>query len=277
MPTRFRHRGAAYGAAGILTTPFNEIIPTQASSHLAEFGGHGTSQSENFAHRNILRFDRAHTEVTGSHSDDANPIHSTLVKSTVEGLNIMGMITADRVVANLVSTYVHGGQDPEPAVNLIGSRFENLKIAGMPVKVTLNLDVLDKYRYHKELKAAYQTDKSVRDLFGDDDLRKRYNGAPKEVKEYLDPPPPVFKKGDEMRQSEGVSLVSIVKKLEPEGNAFETFAHVMYIQGFGTIRLGEVRICKKTRHLSMIQVKFGCAVEGFASLGVSDDGGSHGP
>ena len=277
MPTRFRHKGSAYAAAGSLTTPLREHIPTQASSHLADHGGYGTAHSENFAHRNILRFDRAHTEVTGSqtHPGAPHPTYSTLVKSTVEGVNIMGMITADRVVANLVSTYVDDGkQDAEAAVNLIGSRFENLRIAGIPVKVTLNLDVLDRYRHHKDLKAAYRNEKIVRELFGDDDLRRRYDGAPQEVKDYLDPPPP--EKSRDMPHYDGVSLLSIVRKVEPEGNAFECFGHVIHIQGFGTIRLGEVRICRKTRHLSMIQVKFGCPVEGFASLGVSDDGGSHG-
>jgi hypothetical protein len=274
LPTRFRHKGSAYGAAGTLTTPFQEIIHTQASSHLADFGGYGTAHSENFSHRNILRFDRARTEVTGSQTHPDGPTYSTLVKATVEGLNIMGMITADCVVANLVSTYVHG-PDAEPAVNLIGSRFENLKIAGIPVKVSLNLDVLDKYRHHKKLKDAYKTDKTVRDLFGDDDLRKRHATAPAEVKEFLDAPPSE-KKGAEMPHSEGVSVLSIVRKLEPEGNAFECFGHVIHIEGFGTIRLGEVRICNKTRELTMVQVRFGCPVKGHSSLASVEGGGSPG-
>jgi len=275
LPTRFRHKGSAYAAAGSLTTPFNEHIPTQASTNLADHGGYGVAHSDNFAHRNILRFDRAHTEVTGSQTHPEGPTYSTLVKSTVEGLNIMGMITADRVVANLVSTYVHG-PDAEPAVNLIGSRFENLKIAGIPVKVCLNLDVLDKYRHHKHLKEAYKTDKSVRDLFGDDDLRKRHQTAPQEVKDFLDAPP-AGKKGEEMPHDGGVSVLSIIRKLEPECNAFECFGHVIHLEGFGTIRLGEVRISKKTRELTMVQVRFGCPVQGHASFSFADDGGSMGP
>jgi hypothetical protein len=275
LPSRFRYKGSAYGAAGILTTPFKEIIPTQASSTLADFGGYGTAHSQDFTHRNILRFDHAHTEVTGSrtHLDGPHPTYSTLVKASVEGLDIMGMITADRVVANLVSTYVYG-PDCEPAVNLIGSRFENLRIGGIPVKVCLNLDVLDKYRQHKHLKEAYKTEKSVRDLFGDDDLKDRHANAPPEVKNFLDAPP----HGDDpdMPHYEGVSVLSIVRKLEPECHAFECFGHVIHIEGFGTIRLGEVRVCRKTRQLSMIQVRFGCPVEGDGSVGVVDDGGSHG-
>lgn len=274
MPSRFRFKGSAYAAAGVLRTPFKEIIPTQASSNLADVGGHGSGRSENYRHRDIVRFDVAHTEVTGSrtHLDAPTPTYSTLVKSTVEGLNIMGMITADRVVANLVSTYVHG-PDAEPAVNLIGSRFENLRIGGIPVKVCLNLDVLDRYRHHKKLREAYKTEKSVRDIFGDDDLKKRHATAPPEVKEFLDPPP---EDDSEMPHLNGVSRVSIVRKLEPECNAFECFGHVIHIEGFGTIRLGEVQICKLTRALTMIQVRFGCPVEGDGSFVSAEDGGSDG-
>jgi hypothetical protein len=271
----YRFKGSAYGVAGVLTTPFKEIIPTQASSNLADFGGYGVGHSEDFTHRDIIRFKRAHSEVTGSrtHLEGHHHTFSTLVKASVEGLDIMGMVTADRVVANLVSTYVDipGG---ESAVNLIGSRFENLKIGGIPVKVCLNLDVLDKYRHHKHLKEAYKTEKSVRDLFGDEDLKKRHANAPEEVKNFLDAPPADDEA--EMPHCEGVSVVSIVRKLEPECHAFECFGHVIYIEGFGTIRLGEVRICKKTRHLSMIQVRLGCPVEGDGSVGVVDNGGSMG-
>lgn len=272
MPSRFRFKGSAYGVAGVLTTPFREIIPTQAASNLADFGGYGTGHSEDFSHRDIIRFHRAHTEVTGSrtHLESHNPTYSTLVKATIEGLSIMGMVTADRIVANLVSTYVDG-PDAEPAVNLIGSRFENLRIGGIPVKVCLNLDVLDKYRHHKHLKAAYKTDKKVRDLFGDDDLKSRHRDAPPEVKNFLDAPP---EDDSEMPHRNGVSTVTIVRKLEPECNAFECFGHVIHIEGFGTIRLGEVRICNRTRHLSMVQVRLGCPVEGDGSVGVVDDGGS---
>ncbi|HZL56830.1 MAG TPA: choice-of-anchor P family protein [Bryobacteraceae bacterium] len=272
MPSRFRFKGSAYGAAGVIRTPFQEIIHTQASANLADFGGYGSGRSEDFAHRDILRFDLAKTEVTGSetHPGDTGKTYSTLVKATVEGLDIMGMITADRVVANMVSTY-NESVHPEPSVRLIGSRFENLRIAGIPVKVCLNLDVLDGCHRHEGLKEGFRKDKKVRDLFGDDDLKKRHAKAPPEVKNFLDAPP---KDESEMPHCNEITTLSIVRKLEPECNAFETFGHVIHIEGFGTIRLGEVRICRLTRRLSMIQVRLGCPVEGDGSVGVVDDGGS---
>jgi hypothetical protein len=273
MLNRYRFKGHAYAASGIITTPFREIIEVQAATNLADFGGFGSSRVSGFRHRDILRFEEAHSEVTGSrtHLDEPGETYSTLVRSTVEGVNILGMVTADKVVAHLVSTY-RTGPGAENSVKLIGSRFENLRIGGIPVQAELSVGTLDKYHHHKDLKAAYAGDQKVRDLFGDDSLRARHPDAPKEVKNYLAAPPG---EGPEMpADHEGTSTVSIVKKLHVDSDALECYGHVIHIDGFGTIRLGEVHICKKTRALTMIQIHLGCPYDGDTSLGSAADGGS---
>lgn len=278
MPRRYRFKGTAFAAAGVITTPFREIIETQAPCTLSDVGGYGCSRVPAFSHRNLLRFHSAHTEVTGSqtHLDKQGQgeTYSTLVKARIEGLDIMGMISADLVVANLVSTY-NSTVDDQPSIRLIGSRFENLKIAGSPVHVEMSIATLDRHHRHKDLKKAYADDKEgVRDLFGDQDLRNRHPHAPPEVKHFLDAPPPAD--NTEMPFCDDIATVSIVKKLIPENRALEPYGHVIHIEGFGTIRLGEVRMCHGTRQLSMVQVRFGCPFEGQGSVGVVDDGGSDG-
>jgi hypothetical protein len=281
MHRPYRFRGSAFGAAAVLDTPFREILPTQASANLADFGGFGSARAEGFRHRDFIQFDLAHSEVTGSktHLDGDVDTYSTLVKSTIVNLNVMGMIQCDKVVANLVSTY-EDIKDAEPSIRLIGSRFQNLTIAGIPVKVCLNLDVLDDdCHQHWQLKSKFKSkdekDKRVRDLFGDKDLREAHPTASDRVKKYLGLPP--SDKDSEMPCDEyGVTTLSIVRKLEPECNAFKTYGHVIHIEGFGTIRLGEVRVTKHTRQLSMIQVKLGCPVEGIAAFGSVDGGTSKG-
>ena len=272
MPTRYRYRGSAFAAAGLIKTPFREAIPTQASVTLADFGGYGKSHAEMFRHRDILHFDHAHSEVSGSrsHRDEPGVTHSTLVRSSIERLNILGMVTADRVVAHLVSTFREG--ENETSVRLVGSHFENLKIAGIPVKVCYSLDVLDEHHLHSKLHETFaKANAKVRNLFGS---HESYEQAPAEVKKFLDPPP--AGEEAEMPHHEGVSVVSIVKDLKPDCDAFKAYGHVIHLEGFGTIRLGEVRICRNVRHLSMIQIRMGCPVEGDTSVGVVDGGGSHG-
>src|SRR5215471_11335815 len=122
MPGQVRFKGTAIGAGGVIDVPFNEIIEVQAAAALPEIGGYGTARSVNFRHREILSFDLAHSEVVGSRLKGADgvPVFTTLVKSTVEGFNVMGMVTADRIVANLVSTFK--GEGPgESSVRLVGS------------------------------------------------------------------------------------------------------------------------------------------------------------
>jgi hypothetical protein len=78
--------------------PFQEIIDIQAAVALPEIGGYGTARSTNFRYREILHFDVAHSAVTGSNSNGKGNgfVHNTLIKATVEGCNITGMVTADR-------------------------------------------------------------------------------------------------------------------------------------------------------------------------------------
>jgi hypothetical protein len=181
------------------------------------------------------------------------------------------MVTADKVVAHQVSTY-RTGPNAENSVKLIGSRFENLRIAGIPVHVDLSIGTLDKHHHHKDLKAAYGGDQGVRDLFGDKELSQRYAQAPQEVKNYLAAPP--ADGADMPADSNGSSTVSIVRKLDTKSDALHCYGHVIHIDGFGTIRLGEVHICKHTRALTMIQIHLGCPYDGDLGISATADGGT---
>jgi len=273
LHSRYRFKGSAYAASGVITTPFRELIEVQAPATLAEFGGVGSSKVSCFKHRDILHFEHAHSEVTGSRTclDQPGETYSTLVRSTVEGLNVLGMVTAYRVVAHLVTTY-RPGSGAENSVKLIGSHFENLKIAGCRVHVDLCVGVLDKYHHHKDLKAAYGTDKKVRDLFGDDELRQKHHQAPQEVKNFL--AAPTSDSPEMPANSDGVSRLSIVKKVSADSDAIECYGHVIHIEGFGTIRLGELHICKHTRNLTMIHIHLGCPYEGDVGITSTAGGGS---
>lgn len=140
MSKGFRFQASAIGAAGHITVPFREQIQVQASCALPEIGGYGSAISRDFRYREILKFEVAHSEVTGSEfQEEDGAVFATLATSTVEGLNVMDMVTADRVVAHVVSSF--RAADGKRLFHLIGTRFENLKIAGIPVSVNLALDV----------------------------------------------------------------------------------------------------------------------------------------
>ncbi|MGH9665156.1 MAG: hypothetical protein ACRD9L_12090 [Bryobacteraceae bacterium] len=272
MPSRFRFQGHAVGAAGQIRSPFQEVIEVQAASALPEIGGYGSGRSSTFRYREILHFDLAHTEVTGSQSGDCDkgPVYCTLIKSTIEGLNVMGMLTADRIVANIVSTYRSGG-DGEPSVKLIGTRFENLKIAGIPVRVDLAIDLFDRFDTHASLRQAYRSDDEVRRLFEDVGLRRRLPEAPAKVQRWFHGPAP---EDSDIPSTKGITSASLVRKLEPESSSVSCWGHVIHVDGFGVIRLAEIDITQFTRRVTMVQIELGCPVEGRLMMCSGEDGGT---
>ena len=273
MPSRFRFQGHAIGAGGRIRNPFQEIIEIQAPSALPEIGGYGSTRSTTFRYREILQFEVAHTEVTGSRStaSGGQPVYNTLIKSTVEGLNIMGMVTADRVVANLVSEHP-GEPDGEPSIKLAGTRFENLKIAGVPVKVDLCLDVFYRLHTHQHVLNAYQGEPEFRRLFDGITMKNRLQEAPERVRRWFHGAP---EDGREMPHTKGITCLSLVRSLQPDRPPeYKGWGHVIHVEGFGTIQLAELQLSKQTRRLTMIQVNLGSPVEGDIMTCSVDDGGS---
>jgi hypothetical protein len=285
LPSRYRFRGSAFGAAGQVTRPFHEVIEVQAPSTLPQIGGHGTGHSVDFRHRHILRFDVAHTQVTGSKygsEDDAKATYSTRVSSVVEGLNIADVITADRVVAMLVSTYTPESNG-EPSVKLVGTHFDNLRIAGVRVEVDLCVEVFDHHHTHKSLSDAYKSNKSesmdevavqkeggIRGLIDRLTLRR----DSKKDKAHFQPwITDHTGEGDALPAARGATALSLVRGLKPEPPGVDCCGHMLHIDGFGTIRLAELEIFKTTRVLTMIQVNMGspCGAQ-LAAAGVMDGG-----
>jgi hypothetical protein len=272
LSSRFRFKGSAVGVAGRIRDPFDEIIEVQAATALPGIGGHGSARSSHFRHRDIVRFEHAHSEVIGTTvrgGEHANTTFTTLVQTTVEGFNVLGMLSADRIVARLVTNFEEG-QEGEPSVKLIGTRFENLKIAGIPVRVILATDIFDRLDTHTRLSEAYREEKEVREHFGDILLKGRLQDAPPRVAQWFHHAPEDRPELPASRS--GNTRVSLVRKLVPEDGALVCWGHVIHLEGFGTIRLAEMEIGKLSRSVTMVQIDLGCPVSADVMAGSVDDG-----
>ncbi len=238
---------------------------------LPHTGGHGTAQSSNFRYRDILSFDHAQTEITGSRTEipGGKPIHKSLVRARVEGLDIMGMVTADRVEARLVA-YTDDDPDDEPCFKFTGSYFQNLRIAGVPVKVHLAVDVFDRLHKHRHLVESYKNKKEFHGLYHELTLKDKLKEAPERVRNWFQQPP---KNGGDLPHVRGVTALTLVRRLEPETPIFACWGHVVYIEGFGTIHLAEATVSKYERHVTMIRVDLGSPVVGTLSIGTGCGGG----
>jgi hypothetical protein len=90
-----------------------------------------------FRLENIISYSAAHTQVSGHRSKKDPRAFVTLATSSVENLNVLNVVTADRVVAQISTT--HFPDDYSPQVTFLGTHFENLRIARHKVDPVLNL------------------------------------------------------------------------------------------------------------------------------------------
>jgi hypothetical protein len=123
----YNAHGSALG--GFITRPFNEVIESVASVSLPVSGGYGSAEIKNYDYHQLIKFNRAYTQVSGSQAEDGS--YNTLISVTIEGLTVADMITAKRIVARI--TTKHDGGDGETRVTPTGSEFVDLRIAGEPV------------------------------------------------------------------------------------------------------------------------------------------------
>jgi hypothetical protein len=179
----------------------------------------------------------------------------------------MEMITADKVVASVVSN-VRSDGDGEPSVRLIGTHVENLRIAGIQVRVGLAIDLLDSAPRLQDLRKQWGTS-GLGGIFAGEEIRECLQGAPPQVTRLFS-----RQAGDEfvMPERRGVTRMSVVRSLTPKSEGLGCYGHVIYVPGFGTIRLGELEISSQTRSLTMIEVDLGCPVQGDMVLCAVADG-----
>ena len=124
----------AYG--GTFQSPVNQIIAPQAPMSLSTSGGYGSAAADGLNIPGLFSYTSASTQVSGKQGDTG---YVTLVTASIEGLSVLEVITADRICTQ-IST-VHPLNGDYPTVSFLGTSIENLKIAGCPINVTLDLDI----------------------------------------------------------------------------------------------------------------------------------------
>jgi hypothetical protein len=208
-------------------------MPSVASSVLAGTGGTASASEKDFKYRDILSVARAETTLKGV--PDSQPgVHTTLTTTTIEGLDVRGILTADRIVAKMFARHFMDGTEAE--MSFEGSEIDNLRIGQKTVNIT----------YHDPLRSQWKTFKEAkhnhRQLFP--------NRA--------DP-------GDTVPWTI-VSQVTAPSDTTVNG-------HCVYIPDFGTIYLGEVIIKDGHRKITMMRLALGSPVEGDVTIADGDGNG----
>jgi len=127
----FHADASAFG--GQLEQPFERIIPSQAPLTLSPDGGYNSVRVDSFQVEGLFSFKSAYSQVSGIVSKK-RPGWTTLATSVIEGLNVGEIFLADRVVAQIITDHPATAGKYAPRINFIGTRFDNLRIGGCPVK-----------------------------------------------------------------------------------------------------------------------------------------------
>jgi hypothetical protein len=178
----------------------------------------------------------------------------------VEGLNILHMITADRIIGRISAKHTDGAP---PEILPIGSTFENLKIGGQPVEVDLNLDLFLQNPTHAALLTHYET-ASKRGKAPK--ARYHWGAADEQV-------PPALAKGMLLepgigwhKSKSGVLHTSMVKQVRAVGSSNSAaelpYAYAIHIPHVGNLYLGEIFASADTKRLTMLRVELGSPFHG---------------
>jgi len=257
------YHAEAVALSGHLHLPLLQEIKPQTSVKLHEKGGYVSQHSGSYRLEGILSYKAAYAQVAGNRDPKRGHGWSTLTTSVVEGINVLEVVTADRVVTQVSSDHPLAGY--VPSISFLGSRFENLRIAGHPVDLELALDVLG------------PKPGSDFPYTSDANFLKRVSDQLKRIGGCKNLPPEMLKRykpgsGSQIEEIE-CSIVKTAKGPFPG----QPFGHVIEVPNFGRIYLGVLRIRqsdfvknvpKKTLiDLTMIDLEMGCIGGGRAGIG----------
>jgi uracil DNA glycosylase len=309
----------AHALSGSLIRPFQQEIKKQAfvklegnlmDLPLKQRAEHSyfSQHAKNFRLESIVSYASADTQVSGHDSQKSPGASVTLATSVVEDLNVLNVVTADRVVAQVSTTHFPG--ESSPRVTFLGTHFENLRIARHGAEPYLNHDLIgDKPRGESfYLQKGSRFMKAVEEQYKR--LKAQLEGLSADDQQSLTPENPQgslaveyrgfgdfeyddngkLKPAAQSKSSWNGITCSLVENVEikdikaksADGKAVEisapatSFGHVIHIPDFGTVFLAELKVNHNSFNLTMIRLEMGCLADGAISLSTANVNGGGG-
>jgi hypothetical protein len=120
--------------------PLTPDLGGQGFVRLPDEGGFRSRFIESYRSDDGISFKSAYMHVAGTRNSKPGYGWATLATSVITGLNVHDVVTADLVFAQVSTEHLLVGQ--VPSVSFLGTRFENLRIAGRVVEPVLDLGVV---------------------------------------------------------------------------------------------------------------------------------------
>ena len=270
-----------HAEANLLTADFEHPVKQRIKPHahikLRHDGRYQFKPAARFRFHGILSYRSGYTQVAGHPSSKLDGF-TTLATSVLEGLNVLDVVTADRVVAQISTVHPVYGEGQVPSVTFLGTRFENLRIGGQKIEVEENLEILGTRpdeSYFDDTAVTGRISQQYREISKDglpDWTRQQYPKDRAVVQE-------IGKGGRQMQ----CSLVDGVSKAPGT-----SFGHVIDLPHFGKIFLGELKVVRTAGnaskgeydtykfHVTMIRLQMGCIATGTSGIVMLDTNGQGG-
>lgn len=249
----FHYHANAHVLSGRFTRPIQHLIEVQGASSLPTIGGHGKGRVEDFRLEHFLFVKRGYTHVSGSPQELEGKTHfTTLVTAVAEGLNILDVVTADRIVARFASSFTF--DDKEPHFTFLGSKFDNLQIAGCDTKVELDSNLFERMPTFEAARNEFKSNQDLRKIAADAfDISEQPADQP----------------------VHGAILCSIVdvKNMKTSCPGVKRKGHCFVIPKFGKLFLGEILLQHGRRTLTMLRFELGSPVSGDGTVVQLDSNG----
>jgi hypothetical protein len=227
MSPRPRQSFAFHANAYALNASFHRPVACQiealAATCLPVIGGHAQAFANDFCVPRLARFRSAHSHVSGSMQDERTA--TTQAITTITDLNIMDVITADRITARLTSEHKMG--EREGHILALGSTFENLRIAGFTFHIILRHQLLLESKTHAHLVNKFES---------------------------------LTQKGKIAKEENGVALCSLVERIEtdfPGLSDEDKKQHIIKIPHLGTLSFAELLSVEGLKTLTMLRFDLG--------------------
>ncbi|WP_263354416.1 hypothetical protein [Acidicapsa acidisoli] len=271
---------------GEFQSPLQQKITPQLFVKLPMDGGYLNQRSCGYRVESVLSFESAYTQIGGNPEEmeeKKEPGSNTLVTAVVEGLNVLDVVTADKVVAQISTKHPKREDGYIPKINFVGTRFENLRIAGRKIEPKLNLDLFEEKPPND---ARYTQSPSFKKAVLDQHatIQQRHTGFENLIEGFLGRFNLVPESFREMPPDEEVVECSLVNTVE-DYDEKHCFGHVIRVPHFGTIYLATLKLThskcevkggygtKTLLELTMLDIQMGCAATGHVSASVGKTNG----
>jgi hypothetical protein len=224
--------------------PLNPDFASQAFLKLPEEGGFRSHFVDGYQAAEGISFKSAYMQVAGTHSSKTGYGWVTLATAVITGLNIGEILTADLVFAQVSTEHPLIGY--VPSVSFLGTRFENLKIAGRQIEPVIDLDICGPKPagdapYVKDSAFLRRVSEQYERISGSaglsDSARQQYHWDPEVIAQ---------------RGNVECSLVTSVPQAIPGAS----YGHVLEVEGFGKVSLGSLTV-DRAFTLNMITADLG--------------------